>query len=211
MLTGRPSFTELLDWVEGRLAPEQADAVAAYVATADEATTETLEWIREFLDDARSMPLQTPPPELSQRLRDVFVGLHSPEQTDGWSDASLMYDTRRGVAAAGVRSLEGDGVHLAFDSDLGRFVLEASPAGPGEVDIQGLIMVSLVDDTDAAAEDGIDSGIDVAFLQQGVLRRAARATPDGRFDVPGVPVDVDEMWLTAGGSRVRAPLDLRHH
>jgi hypothetical protein len=200
MMTGRPTFTDLLDWVEGRLDPEHEDAVAAYVAGADAATLDTLEWIRGFLDGARSMPLEQPPPELSARLRNVFIGLHSPEQADEWSDASLMYDTRRGMAAAGVRSLEGDGVHLAFDSGLGRFVLEAAPAGPGEVDIQGLIMVSSADD---------DTGVDLAFLQQGTLRRAARATTDGRFDVPGVPVDVDELWLTSGSTRVRAALDLR--
>jgi hypothetical protein len=193
----RPTFTELLDWVEGRLGPDHADAVASYVATADGATLETVEWIREFLADARSMPLEVPPPELSARLRSVFVGLHSPEQDD-WSDASLLYDTRMGLAAAGVRSHEGDGVHLAFESAVGRFVLDAVAAGPGEVDVQGLIMVE-PDEAD---------GVDLAFLEHGTLRRAARATTDGRFDVRGVPAGVDELWLTSGDTRVRAVLDL---
>lgn len=193
----RPTFTELLDWVDGRLSDDHAEAVATYVATADAATLETVQWIRDFLADARSMPLVVPPPELSARLRNVFVGLHSPE-LDDWSDASLLYDTRMGYAAAGVRSHEGDGVHLAFDSAVGRFVLDAVAAGPGEVDVQGLIMVG-PDDTD---------GVDLAFLQQGTLRRAARATADGRFDVRGVPADVDELWLTAGDTRVRAELNL---
>ncbi|WP_183095910.1 hypothetical protein [Nocardioides stalactiti] len=198
MTIGRPTFTDLLDWVEGRLAPEQADVVAAYVATADDATMETVEWIREFHDAAGSMRLEQPPADLSARLRDVFVGLQGPEVSDRWSDASLLYDTRSGLAAAGVRSYDGDGVHLAFDSDLGRFLLEASPAGPGEVDIQGLIRTELIG----------DDGVDLSFLGRGTLRRAARATADGRFDVRGVPVDVDELWLSSGGTRVRAALDL---
>jgi hypothetical protein len=198
MMTGKPTLTDLLDWVEGRLAPERSDQVSAYVDTADPTTLETLDWIRGFLQDARSMPLAQPPADLSARLRDVFVGLHSPEQGSEWTDASLLYDTRMGLAAAGVRSGD-DGVHLAFDSDLGRFVLDAVPAGPGEVDVQGLIMLD---------RDG-GTGVDLSFLQAGSLRRAAHATKDGRIDVRGVPVDVDEMWLTSGGTRVRARLDLQ--
>lgn len=199
MTTDRPSFTDLLDWVEGRLVPERADTVSSYVAHADPVTAESVAWIRDFLEDARSMPLAEPPADLSARLRGVFVGLHSPDLDDGWSDASLLYDTRTGLAAAGVRSLDDDGVHLAFASDLGRFLLDATPAGPGEVDIHGLIML---------ARAGTD-GVDLAFLQQGTLRRASRATADGRFDVRGVPIDVDELWLTSGSTRVRAVLDLQ--
>ena len=200
MMAARPSFTDLLDWVEGRLAPEHADAVTAFVATADAETAETVAWIREFLEDARSMPLAQPPAELSARLRDVFVGLHSPELGDDWTEASLLYDTRMGMAAAGVRSMDDDGVHLAFDSELGRFVLDATAAGPGVVDVQGLVVTDRAEAT----------GIDLAFLQGGTLRRASRTTADGRFDVRGVPVDVDELWLSSGSTRVRAVLDLSH-
>jgi hypothetical protein len=53
------------------------------------------------------------------------------------------------------------------------------------------------------------AGIDLAFLQGGSLRRAARAGRDGRIDVRGVPIDVDELWLTSDVTRVRARLDLQ--
>ncbi|GAA3824004.1 hypothetical protein GCM10022242_26840 [Nocardioides panacisoli] len=185
--------------MEGRLVAERADAVTAYVATADAGTTETVQWIRDFVEDARSMPLQQPPTELSERLRDVFVGLHNPELSNDWSDASLLYDTRMGMAAAGVRSLDDDGVHLAFESELGRFVLDATNSGEGMVDVQGLVVV----------ERGEPTGIDLAFLQAGSLRRAARTTADGRFEVRGVPTEVDELWLSSGTTRVRAVLDLQ--
>ncbi len=198
MIAGKPTLTDLLDWVEGRLSEERSDQVSAYVDTADPTTLETVEWIRGILEGARSMPLVQPPADLSARLRDVFGGLHSPQQGSEWSDASLLYDTRLGLTAAGVRSAD-DGVHLAFTSELGRFVIDAAPAAPGEVDIHGLIML----------EDADGTGVDLAFLQGGSLRRAARATRDGRIDVRGVPVDVDELWLTSEGTRVRARLDLQ--
>ncbi|WP_436701263.1 hypothetical protein [Nocardioides sp. BYT-33-1] len=196
-MTARPTFTELVDWVEGRLADDAAAAVAAYVASGDPSTTASVAWIRDFLEDARSMPLRQPPADLSARLRGVFEQLHRPGSVDGWSDAWLLHDARSGVAA-GVRSTEDGGVHLAFDSSLGRFVLDATAAGAGEVDVQGLIMLA-----PGAA------GADLAFLARGDLRRAVRATADGRFDARGVPVDVDELWLTSGATRVRAILDLR--
>ncbi|WGX95226.1 hypothetical protein [Nocardioides sp. L-11A] len=196
-MTARPTFAELLDWVEGRLSDEAAAAVAAYVDSGDPATSASVAWIRDFLAAAGSMPLSQPPADLSARLRGVFDQLHRPTHTDGWSDAWLLHDARSGLAA-GVRSGDDGGVHLAFDSELGRFVLDATGAGVGEVDVQGLVMPT----------PGT-GGVDLAFLAHGDLRRAVRTTPDGRFDARGVPVDVDELWLTAGATRVRATLDLR--
>lgn len=198
MSTPRPSFTDLLDWVEGRLVADRADAVTAYVERGDAATAETVEWIREFITDAQSMPLQAPPAELSARLRGMFGALHSPDLGEDWSDASLLYDTRMGMAASGVRSGDDDGVHLAYESELGRFVLDAISAGAGVVDVQGLVVI--------APEES--SGLDLAFLQHGTLRRAARTTSDGRFEVRDVPTDVDELWISSGSTRVRAVLDL---
>jgi len=197
MIAGKPTFTDLLDWVEGRLSPERSDEVRSYVDSGDPTTLESVEWIRGFLRDAEAARLEKPPAELSDRLRGMFVGLHHPSQGDDWSDASLVFDTRSGLAAAGVRSGD-DGVHLAFASELGRFVLDATPAGPDEVDVTGLLVRS-----------GDGTGVDLAFLQGGTLVRAARVSRDGRIDVRGVPVDVDELWLTAGTTKVRARLDLQ--
>ncbi|MDQ6525655.1 hypothetical protein RB608_18700 [Nocardioides sp. LHD-245] len=197
-MTARPTFTELLDWIEGRLTDEAAAAVATYVDSGDPATSASVAWIRDFLAAAGSMPLSQPPPDLSARLRGVFDELHRPMRAEGWSDAWLLQDARSGLAAAGVRSSADGGVHLAFDSELGRFVLDATGAGVGEVDVQGLVML--------APGAG---GVDLAFLAHGDLRRAVRTTPDGRFDARGVPLDVDELWLTSGATRVRATLDLR--
>lgn len=190
-----PRFTELLDWVEGRLDDDRARAVAEYVATDDEAA-HTVEWLEGFLHDARLMPLHQPPPELSARLRAAFVGYHHPRQPDEWSDATLLYDTRK--PAVGMRSTGTvDGIHLAFDSQVGRFVVEVKPSRPGTVDLEGMVLA------------GTGSAIDLAFLEAGALRRAARTDRYGRFEVRHVPDTVDELWITAESGRARAALDLR--
>lgn len=197
-MTHHPTFTDLVDWVEGRLSGQAADRVGTYVARGDAATAETVSWIREFVAGAAAMPLVQPPPELSARLRDVFGELHHPGEVGGWTDATLMHDPRVGLAVAGVRSQDDDGVHLVFESEIGRFVLDATAAGPGAVDVQGLIMRA-----------GGVPGVDLAFRERGEMRRAVRSTSDGRFEARGVSVGVDELWLTSGETRVRARLDLR--
>ena len=199
MTHARPTFTELVDWLDGRLVGDEAEALASYVAEGDPLTLESVEWILAFVDGAASMPLQQPPPELGGRLRGIFDRLHRPQLGRDWSEATLREDARSGHAPSGERSRAGRGVHQAFDSDLGRFVLDATGTGGGEVDVEGLILLSP------------DSwGVDLAFLAGGTLRRAVRSTRDGRFEARGLPVEVDELWLTSGTVRVRAVLDLRH-
>lgn len=195
MTSQRPSFTLLLDWIEGR-DTERAAAVAAQVATSGDEVRDEVAWIQGFLADASRMPLEEPPPELSRRLLDAFVGLHRPGDGYAWSDAALLYDSRDPQTAVAVRS-GSDGVSLAFDSELGRFVVEVVPAGPAAVDLQGLLR--------GATPAG---GIDLALLEAGTLRRAARVEADGRFDLADVSSSVDELWLTAARTRVPVRLDL---
>ncbi len=198
MRTVRPTFTELVDWLDGRLGTGEAEAVASFVAEGDPLTLESVEWILAFVDGASSMPLEQPPPELGGRLRGIFDRLHGAHRDRDWSDATLLYDARSGGAPSGEPSRAGRGVHRAFESELGRFVLDATTTGRGEVDVEGLVLLPA------------DSwGVDLAFLASGTLRRALHSARDGRFRARGLPVEVDELWLTSGSTRVRAVLDLR--
>ena len=44
MRTVRPTFTELVDWLDGRLGTGEAEAVASFVAEGDPLTLESVEW-----------------------------------------------------------------------------------------------------------------------------------------------------------------------
>ncbi len=192
----RPTPADIFDWVEGRIAPERAQHVADHVAV-DPAAAATAEWFARLRRDAARVPLEQPPAELSQRLRDLFGSATAPAPGATWSTARLLYDTRD-ATVAGVRSADTlDTVHLAFESEAGRFVLEVRPSGRGSVDLIGLL---LLDDPDEAT--------DLALVEDGVVRRMVRVGADGRFELREVPASVDEIRFEAGSLRVSAPLHL---
>lgn len=192
----RPTPADIFDWVEGRLAPERAQAVAEHVA-ADPAAAATAEWFERFREDAARLPLERPPAELSQRLRDLFVAGTAQAPGPQWSSARLLYDTRD-ARVAGTRSADTlDSTHLAFESEAGRFIVEVRPAGVGAVDLIGLLLL----------ENPVE-GIDLSLLEDGVVRRMVRASADGRFELHEVPDSVDELRFVAGPVQVSAPLRL---
>lgn len=71
-MTRSPTFTELLDWVDGRLPPAAERSVGRLVATGDAQVQASLAWIRAFQSSARSLPLLSPPVELRDHLRRIF-------------------------------------------------------------------------------------------------------------------------------------------
>ncbi|MFJ9314435.1 hypothetical protein ACIRN4_09610 [Pimelobacter simplex] len=195
MVTRRPTFTEIVDWIEGRLSDEQADRVAAVVA-ADDSSADAAAWMTQFLADARRLPLETPPPALSARLRALFDDASNLPPEVRWASARLLYDTRE--AMTGTRSADLlDHTHLAFETEHGRFVVEIRRSAGGEVDLHGLL---LLDDGSGAA--------DVTLLEDGAVRRRARTTADGRFELTQVPVTIDELRIALRDVRVSATLDL---
>jgi len=66
------SFATLLDWLEDRLPPEEAQQVAAAVAT-DNALRATVAWIQEFGCLTDGLVLANPPPSLRRRLEALFA------------------------------------------------------------------------------------------------------------------------------------------
>ena len=77
-----PTFTTLLDWVEGRIDAPESQHVEDYVAASTDAQA-TVDWIRDYLRSSSLMPLARPPQvppsapeETATRYLRAF-GLHS--------------------------------------------------------------------------------------------------------------------------------------
>lgn len=191
-----PSFTELLDWVEGRLTEQESRRVEALVE-ADPQAADAVVWIREFRRAAAVLPLQRPPAPVSAGLRALFRDHHVTRNRD-WVEATLRFDSRRqplvGVRATSTTQL----AHLVYDGDFGALVLDVQRPACGEVGLRGYLSL----------HGGPEHGARVSVHAAGAAQRISRCDHNGRFELHDVPAGADELWIAQGAERVRVPLDL---
>jgi hypothetical protein len=65
-------FARLVDWVGGRLPDEEARAVEEQIAMADSATLEDVAWLHAFFKISEETVLQSPPPDVRDKLVHCF-------------------------------------------------------------------------------------------------------------------------------------------
>lgn len=208
-----PSFTLLLDWVEGRLDEDAGRDVEQFVAGSADAQA-SVEWIREYLHAGRSMPLATPPDDLQATLRGLFRERLAPWAPASYLDGHLDLDTRS-QAVAGARAGDDHSFHLRFVADDLELLLTVTPVSPEEVDVRGSVRPSK---NDAASENGSTNkdtrpgipGRNVVFTSARRVRRHAVCDDNGDFRVSGLEVGVDEIWVGRPDSDVltRVEVDL---
>jgi hypothetical protein len=201
-MSEQPSFTELLDWLEGRLDDRQSADVADRVEHADQTTSENVDWIRNFLASSRSMPLESPAPEASAAIRAAVQERLTPWVPGAYADATLVYDSRTAAAAGGTRAAptagdknDQDVYHLIFETEIGRVVLDVMRNADGGVDVQGSLPQN------AANGDVFPR---VVFTSDLTVRRTATCDQHGQFKVSGLPSGTDEMWIADETTRIRA-------
>jgi hypothetical protein len=107
-----PLFSELLDWLEGRLLPDKARAVAERLQTTDAATHADLDWLRLFLQARQSVQFASPPPSVRETLKQRFAAYAEAREPPGpfqhWL-ATLTFDSRAQPVTAGLRSAAEEG------------------------------------------------------------------------------------------------------
>jgi hypothetical protein len=212
------SFTELLDWVEGRLPDGRRPEVEAGLA--DPATADAVAWIRSFHTASRLMPLATPPQAARDRLRALVAERTRPWAPTAYSEGALVFDSRDGLRATGTRSgaPSDDLLDWVFETELGRVhvaVAAAVPAvpgddepqaplgyaasGPGRLDVRGEVAAADADD----AEGATPAGTQVLLVADGRIRATADCDPAGRFETSCQPGDLDQIWLRRADRHVR--------
>jgi len=101
-----PPFSELLDWLEGRLPPDKARDVAERLQTADAATQADLDWLRLFQQARQSVQFASPPPSVREALRQRFAEARQPPGPFQRWLANLTFDSRAQPVTAGLRSAQ---------------------------------------------------------------------------------------------------------
>jgi hypothetical protein len=104
-----PLFSELLDWLEGRLPPDKARDVAERLQTADAATQTDLDWLRLFQQARQSVRFASPPPSVRETLIQRFAEARQPPGPFQRLLANLTFDSHAQPVIAGLRSAAAEG------------------------------------------------------------------------------------------------------
>jgi hypothetical protein len=110
-------FSQLVDWVEGRLSEVEARAVEEQVAVADNATLADVAWLHKFVSATKGSIPESPPPD----VRSALVARFEAYAEDRWRTPGLL---KRVVArltfdsslrpAVGVRAASAKGARRQF-------------------------------------------------------------------------------------------------
>src|SRR5215211_2652447 len=140
----RIDFSQLVEWVEGRLSEEEARAVDEQVAVADSATLADVAWLQKFIRATEGTVLESPPAEVRSTLVARFEAYAEGRRTPGLLKrvvATLAFDG--GLRpAAGLRAASAQGVRrqLIYSADALDIALNFWPrARDNNLDLEGQI------------------------------------------------------------------------
>jgi hypothetical protein len=141
------TFELLADWVENRLAPAAAQAVAQEVANAAPELQAQVDWLRAFGRLHPAIKLAPPPAALRATLISAFAQQSSAQARPGLIQrllASLRFDSALQPAVAGLRAAEfGRTRQLVYATDVADVAVNLQPRPLEQrVDVLGQILLN---------------------------------------------------------------------
>jgi hypothetical protein len=201
----RIAFSQLVEWVEGRLTEKEARAVEEQVAVADGATLADVAWLRKFVRATEDSVLESPPPEVGMTLIDRFEAHAEGRRPPGLLKrvfATLTFDgglrPAVGVRSAGAQGARRQLVYSADDLDVALNFLPR--AGDKNFDLDGQVL----------PRDDVELGSFSVQLLQSETELGITATDDlGAFAFESIPSGVYEIILSTDRVEVSiAPVEL---
>jgi hypothetical protein len=124
-------FRKIVDWLEERLAPAEAQAITTSLL-ADPNAQETSEWLQSFLAMSQQLTLARPPAAVRSALRHRFdERQRQPQQPSVWQrlTARLTFDSNQQLALAGMRSavLDDRAQQLVYATPVVEIALHLQP------------------------------------------------------------------------------------
>jgi hypothetical protein len=201
----RIAFSQLVDWVEGRLPQKEAQAVEEQVAVADSATLADVAWLRKFVRATEDSVLESPPPEVRSTLIAHFKAHAEGRRTPGLLKrvvATLTFDgglrPAVGVRSAGAQGARRQLVYSADDLDVALNFLPR--ARDKNFDLDGQVL----------PRDDVELGSFSVQLLQSETELGITATDHlGAFAFESIPSGVYEIILSTDRVEVSiAPVEL---
>jgi len=207
-------FSEMLDWLEGRLSEEEANHVAQKLETADEATRTDLEWLRGFLVVSETARTASPPPEVRASLREQFQAYTQSKRASKRTPslfqrlfATLTFDSSTQFANVGVRSAASEGKErqLIYNTDLVEIALNIQPRPQDE---QMTLIGQIFPKGDFSPE-----GFTIQLVDADGISEKGLATSDelGEFTVGSLSQGLYGIIITTEGFEIVLPdVPLQH-
>ena len=201
----RIAFSQLVDWVEGRLPEKEAQAVEEQVKAADSATLADVAWLRKFVSATENSVLESPPPEVRSRLISRFRAHAEGRRTPGLLKrvvATLTLDgglrPAVGVRSAGTQGARRQLVYSADDLDVALNFLPR--ARDKNFDLDGQVL----------PRDDVELGSFSVQLLQSETELGITATDElGAFAFESIPSGVYEVIISTDRVEVSiAPVEL---
>jgi len=187
----RIAFSQLVDWVEGRLPAKEARVVEEQVAVADSAALADVAWLRKFVRATEDSVLEAPPPEVRSTLIARFRAHAEGRRPPGLLKrvATLTFDgglrPAVGVRSAGTQGARRQLVYSADDLDVALNFLPR--ARDKNFDIDGQIL----------PRDDVELGSFSVQLLQSETEFGITVTDDlGTFAFESIPSGVYEIILS---------------
>ena len=186
-------FSQLVEWVEGRLPEKEARAVKERVAVADAATLADVAWLRKFLKTAEDRVLEAPPLEVRSTLIARYKAHAEGRPVPGLLKrvvARLTFDggsqPAEGVRSAGTQGARRQLVYSADTLDVALNILPR--ARDKKVDLHGQVL----------AHNDVELGSFSVQLLRSETELAITATDDlGSFTMEAIPPGVHELILSS--------------
>jgi hypothetical protein len=201
----RIAFSQLVDWIEGRLPEKEARAVEEQMAVADAATLADVAWLRRFVKATEGSILESPPPEARSTLIARFRAHAEGRRTPGlWKRVVATLTFHGGLRpAVGVRSAGTQGARrqLVYSADDLDVALNFLPrARDKNFDLDGQVL----------PRDDVELGSFSVQLLQSESELGITATDDlGAFAFESIPSGVYEIILITDRVEVSiAPVEL---
>ncbi len=212
-----PSWQQLIDWLEGRLSPEEAERVQQQVDHADVSLRADVDWLRAFLHSSATIVLDEPPADLRLALRARYHEFVQRESEAGQTNpqavdepnllqrlvAVLTFDSGLQVGMAGARAREIDSTRqLIFSSsalDISLGILKRSDSEGLYIDGQILPLQTMALET-----------LEARLQQADDVLAQSTVNADGIFSIEAVRPGLYQFVVTGEGISVQVEaIDLR--
>ncbi len=199
-----PSFQRLLDYLDGSLAPSEAERIVSHLSTGCKECAASQNWYLQTRSIAANDDSLEPPAWVSKRAFRIFE-TQRPRLIErlGQAIASLVFDSLARPAVAGVRSTETTNRQLLYKAGDYSIDLQVAPSGQARTELVGQILREGEASFESVANLQLELSIEgkkifdaytnemgeftISSIEQGIYDLRIE-TSEGSVIAPGVPI-----------------------